>query len=158
MMIDFIKQLPQELKELKTFVLWEHYLEDDESKKRPFDWRTHTGRGKGNNDPNLHLSFDDALAKLEEIGSEDLGLAIYQPDTGTTIMFEGRQAYLHILDLDGFIAKKDGETTMLKFGWEIIELCKDSYFEFSPSGCGVKILVIIDLFVIFLCYFGLFCL
>jgi hypothetical protein len=147
MIIDFnlIQQLPQELKDLQTFVLWEHYLDEDEPKKRPFDWRTETGHGKGNNDPNLHLSFDDALAKIKEIGSEDIGLAIYQPDTGTPIMFEGKQTYLHIVDLDGFVAALDGKTKFLGLGSEIVELCNDSYFEVSPSGRGVKIFVVSDM-------------
>ena len=138
-------QLPVELKALKTFVLWEHYLDEDEPKKRPFDWRTETGHGKGNNDPNLHLSFDDALAKIKEIGSEDIGLAIYQPDTGTPILFEGNQTYLHIVDLDGFVAEIEGKTKFLGLGTEIVELCNDSYFEVSPSGCGVKIFVVSDM-------------
>jgi hypothetical protein len=147
MLIDsnLIQQLPQELKDLQTFVLWEHHLDEDEPKKRPFDWRTESGHGKGNNDPHLHLSFDDALAKIEEIGSEDIGLAIYQPDTGTPILFDGKQCYLHILDLDGFVAVLDGKTKFLGLGSEIVELCNGSYFEVSPSGRGVKIFVVSDM-------------
>jgi hypothetical protein len=142
---NLIRQLPQELKDLKTFVLWEHYLDDDEPKKRPFDWRSETGRGKGNDNCSLHLGFDDALAKLEEIGSEDLGLAIYQPSTGTPVMFEGKQCYLHILDLDGFVANINGQTEFLDLGGEIVKLCDGSYFEVSPSGRGVKVFVVSDM-------------
>jgi hypothetical protein len=142
---NLIHQLPQELKDLKTFVLWEHYLDDDEPKKRPFDWSSETGRGKGNDDRSLHLGFDDALAKLEEIGSEDLGLAIYQPSTGTPIMFEGKQCYLHILDLDGFVATINGQTEFIDLGSDIVKLCDGSYFEVSPSGRGVKVCVVSDM-------------
>ena len=99
-----LKQLPQAVKDLNTFVLWEHYLDDGESAKRPFDWRSTTGRGKGNDDPNLHLSFHDAIVKIEETGSEDIGLAIYQPEDGTPITCEGKKGYLFMLDLDGFVA------------------------------------------------------
>ena len=68
-MIIYPKQLPVELNNLSTFVLWEHYIDEGEPKKRPFDWRTKTGRGKGNDDSNLHLSLNDVLAKLKAINS-----------------------------------------------------------------------------------------
>ena len=140
-----IEQLPQAIKELNTFVLWEHYLDDGEPKKRPFDWRTSTGRGKGNDDPNLHLGFHNAIAKIEETGSEDIGLAIYQTEEGTPIICEGKQGYLYILDLDGFVANTGGSTQLLGLGKEIVELCKNSYFEISPSGKGAKVYVVSDM-------------
>ncbi len=140
-----LEQLPQAVKDLQTFVLWEHYLNDGESKKRPFDWRSITGRGKGNDDPNLHLSFIDALTKIEETGSEDIGLAIYQPEDGTPMIYEGKSGYLYILDLDGFVANVGGGTQLLGLGKEIVELCNNSYFEISPSGTGVKLYVVSDM-------------
>lgn len=140
-----IEQLPQAIKELNTFVLWEHYLDDGEPKKRPFDWRTSTGRGKGNDDPNLRLSFHDAVAKIEETGSDDIGLAIYQPEEGIPITCEGKQGYLYMLDLDGFIADVEGKTQILGLGSEIVELCNNSYFEISPSGKGAKIYIVSDM-------------
>ena len=140
-----IEQLPQAIKELNTFVLWEHYLDDGEPKKRPFDWRTSTGRGKGNDDPNLHLSFYDAVTKIEETGSEDLALAIYQPEEGTPITCEGKQGYLYMLDLDGFVADVGEKTQILGLGTEIVELCNNSYFEISPSGKGAKLYIVSDM-------------
>jgi hypothetical protein len=142
---NLLKQLPQALQNLNTFVLWEHYLDDGEPKKRPFDWRTSTGRGKGNDDPNLHLSFHNAIAKIEETGSEDVALAIYQPEEGTPITWEGKQGYLYMLDLDGFVANIGGSTQILGLGTKIVELCNNSYFEISPSGTGVKLYVVSDM-------------
>ena len=140
-----IEQLPQAIKELNTFVLWEYYLDDGEPKKRPFDWRTSTGRGKGNDDPKLHLSFHDAVTKIEETGSEDLALAIYQPEEGTPITCEGKQGYLYMLDLDGFVADVGEKTQILGLGTEIVELCNNSYFEISPSGKGAKLYIVSDM-------------
>ncbi len=142
---NLLKQLPQALQSLNTFVLWEHYLDDSEPKKRPFDWRTSTGRGKGNDDPNLHLNFHDAVKKIEKTGSDDVGLAIYQPEDGTPIICEGKQGYLYLLDLDGFVASIQGKTQILGLGKEIVELCNNSYFEISPSGRGVKIYIVSDM-------------
>jgi hypothetical protein len=142
---NLLKQLPQALQDLNTFVLWEHYLDDGEPKKRPFDWRTSTGRGKGNDDPNLHLGFHNAIAKIEETGSEDIGLAIYQPEEGTPIICEEKQGYLYMLDLDGFVANTGGSTQLLGLGKEIVELCNNSYFEISPSGKGAKLYIVSDM-------------
>lgn len=142
---NLLKQLPQALQNLNTFVLWEHYLDDGEPKKRPFDWRTSTGRGKGNDDPCLHLSFHDAVKKIEETGSDDVGLAIYQPDDGTLMSCEGKQGYLYMLDLDGFVANTEGKTQILGLGTEIVELCHNSYFEISPSGKGAKLYIVSDM-------------
>jgi len=144
-MIIYPKQLPVELNTLSTFVLWEHYIDEGEPKKRPFDWRTKNGRGKGNDDSNLHLSLNDVLAKLKAINSNVVGLALYQPEGGTPMQCEGKDGYLYMLDLDGFVAEIDGKTKLLELGSEIVELCNDSYFEVTPSGTGVKIFIVSDM-------------
>ena len=139
-----LEDFPEPIKELKTFVLWEQFHEAGEVKKRPFDWRTSSGRGKGNDDVGLHLSFQRALTKLGEIDNPDVSLALYQPQGGSEINLE-RKGYLHILDLDGFVCNLDGRLRLLGLGWDIVHLCNDSYMELSPSGTGVKIFIVSDL-------------
>lgn len=139
-----LEDLPEPIKDLNAFVLWEQFHEGGEAKKRPFDWRTPSGRGKGNDDVGLHLSFQSALAKLGEIDNPDVSLALYQPQGGSEINLE-RKGYLHILDLDGFVCNLDGRLRLLGLGWDIVHLCNDSYMELSPSGNGVKIFIVSDL-------------
>jgi hypothetical protein len=132
--------IPEELKALRYFVLYQHSFADGQVSKRPFDW---LGGKRGNDSPELRLTFQEALDKIGN--RTDIGLAIYQPEEGLTVVRDGRVLYLHILDLDGFIAELADKTKMLNLGWEIIEQCEDSYAEYSVSGKGLKIFVLSDL-------------
>ena len=135
-----LNNLPSELKQLPCFVLYRSTVVDGEVEKKPYDW---LGGKRGNDSPELRLTFDQAL---EKIGSRsDLGLAIYQPEEGIKIERDGKFYYLYILDADGFIAELAGKQKMLELGWELIEQCKDSYAELSVSGKGFKILLLTDM-------------
>lgn len=132
--------LPDEIKALSCFVLYRSTMVAGEIEKRPYDW---LGGKRGNDNPELRLTFDQAL---EKIGSRsDLGLAIYQPEEGIGIERDGKLYYLYILDCDGFIAELAGKERMLDLGWELLEQCKDSYAELSVSGKGFKILLLTDM-------------
>jgi P4 family phage/plasmid primase-like protien len=140
---DLIKKisnnLPPELKTLNTFCLW---MEKPDTKdptkigKAPFDW---IYSKCGNDDPNLHLSLSAAIQKLNQF--PDKGLAIYQPELGNRIVIDGKDYYLHILDLDGFVS---GDK-LLGLGVEIAEMTGNSYMEISPSGVGAKIFLLSDM-------------
>jgi hypothetical protein len=100
------------------------------------DW---TNSGKGNDNASLHLSLPEALKELAN--HPDAGLAIYQPEEGLRLSAQGKQGYLFILDLDGFLCGDE----ILDLGWEILALTDNSYFEVSPSGMGIKIYVVTDM-------------
>jgi hypothetical protein len=132
--------LPAEIKALRYFVLYRRTIVNGEVQKRPYDW---LGGKRGNDSPELRLTFDQALEKIG--GRNDLGLAIYQPEEGIHIDRDGKSYYLYILDCDGFIAELAGKEKMLDLGWKLIEQCKDSYAETSVSGKGFKILLLTDM-------------
>ena len=93
--------LPPELKTLNTFCLWMEKPDPKNSSKigkAPFDW---TYSKRGNDDPALHLSLSAAIEKFNQFPNK--GLAIYQPELGNCIAINGKNFYLHILDLDGFV-------------------------------------------------------
>lgn len=131
--------LPSELKALNTFCMWmEKPDPKDPSKigKAPFDWAFNK---RGNNDCTLHLPFSTAIQKLYQF--PDKGLAIYQPELGNVISIDGKDYYLHILDLDGFVC----DNQILGLGAEIAEMTNNSYMEISPSGVGAKIFLLSDM-------------
>jgi P4 family phage/plasmid primase-like protien len=140
---DLIKKissnLPPELKTLNTFCLW---MEKPDAKdhakigKAPFDW---TFSKRGNDDPDLHLPLSTAIQKLNKY--PDKGLAIYQPELGNRISINGKDYYLHILDLDGFVY----DNQILGLGADIAEMTGNSYMEVSPSGVGAKIFLLSDM-------------
>ncbi len=131
---------PDLLKTQRHFVLYRKSIEQGEVKKRPFDW---LGGNRGNDSPDLQLGFEDAIQKLNT--RPDLGMAIYQPQGGTSVPYNGGTAYLHIIDCDGFIAEVDGKLKMLECGWDIIDKCSGSYSETTASRTGFKIFVLSDL-------------
>ena len=135
-----LNNLPNELKQLPYFVLYRSTVVDDEVGKKPYDW---LGGKRGNDSPELRLTFQEALKKIGN--RTDIGLAIYQPEEGLTVVRDGKVLYVHILDLDGFLAELAGKTKMLDLGWELVEQCEDSYAEVSVSGKGLKIFVLSDL-------------
>jgi hypothetical protein len=139
LLLDNGSKLPLELKGLNHYCLWK-YLENSDDPlspgKVPFDW---TDSGKGNDNSSLHTSLPDALKRLAE--HPDTGLAIYQPEEGLKLSAQGKEGYLYILDLDGFLCGND----ILDLGWKIIALTNNSYFEVSPSQVGIKIFVVSDL-------------
>lgn len=140
---DLIKKissnLPPELKTLNTFCLW---MEKPDSKdpakigKAPFDW---TYSKCGNDDHTLHLPLSGAIQKINQYQGK--GLAIYQPELGNCISVHGKDYYLHILDLDGFVS---GDK-LLGLGAEIAEMAGNSYMEVSPSGVGAKIFLLSEM-------------
>lgn len=140
---DLIKKissnLPPELKTLNTFCLW---MEKSDPKnpakigKAPFDW---TFSKRGNDDHALHLPLSAAVQKLNECPNK--GLAIYQPESGNHVSLNGKDYYLHILDLDGFVCCNQ----ILGLGADIAEMTGNSYMEVSPSGVGAKIFLLSDM-------------
>ena len=132
-------KLPEEIKGLDTFCLWtykENSQDPDNPGKHPFDW---TNSYFGNDNPALHINFTEALQKLAELPKT--GLAIYQPKTGIKMSAEGKDGYLFIVDLDGFLCNG----IILDLGLEIIYAMGNSYYEISPSGVGLKIYIVSDL-------------
>ena len=129
---DFTR-LPPEIQALNTFVLW-RWISRGTLKKVPFD---PDGKGRGNNNPELHLTFAQAEVALKR--HPDAGLAIFQPTGGTQVTVNGRAGFLHIFDLDGFVC--GGEW----LGKKIWEMAGRTYAEISPSGTGAKLLVVSDM-------------
>jgi hypothetical protein len=139
LLLDNGSKLPLELKGLDYYCLWK-YLENSDDPlspgKIPLDW---TDSGKGNDNSSLHTSLPDALNRL--VDYPDAGLAIYQPEEGLKLSAQGKEGYLYILDLDGFLCGDD----ILDLGWDILALTDNSYFEVSPSQVGIKIYIVSDL-------------
>jgi hypothetical protein len=131
-----LKNLPREIKGLNTFCLWKEEVDPKNPTKiikKPFDW---TRSKKGNDNPALHLGFDQAIDKLKE--HQEMGLAIYQPASGSSIFVDGKEHFLYILDLDGFVC----DNQMLPLGGQIAELTGNSYMEMTPSQVGAKIFLL----------------
>lgn len=135
-----LNDIPAELKTLSNFVLYRRYEEDGEIKKRPYDW---LGGNRGNNSTELQLPFHTAINKISN--RNDLGLAIYQPDSGLSVKHGEINAYLWIIDCDGFIATIDHKQKMVAYGWDIVDKCAGSYAEMTVSNRGFKIFVLSDL-------------
>ena len=132
-------ELPEEVKGLDTFCLWnykENSQDPDNPGKHPFDW---TNSYYGNDNPALHLNLTDALLKLTNF--PEAGLSIYQPEEGIRISLGGKDGFLFIIDLDGFLCNG----TILDLGLEIIQATDNSFYEISPSGVGLKIYIVSDL-------------
>jgi len=129
--------LPAELRaQCEAFCLWKSDLSDPKKpRKKPLDWR---GLHRGNDDPGLHLTFDQALLKLQ--ARPQAGLAVYQPDEGMQIEVDGQLGYLHILDLDGFACDGVWEAE----AHELCQLAGCTYIEESPSKTGLKMLLVSD--------------
>jgi hypothetical protein len=140
-----LHNLPQQIKALTSFVLWEEVSNNKGAPgKRPFDPQF---RGRGNDDPTLHLSLDQASRMLKAYPNKKLGIGLYQPAGGVPLNADGHNGYLHIVDLDGFVGPdaEEGKIRLLDLGWDIVKLCSGSYLELSPSGIGAKILLVSDL-------------
>jgi putative DNA primase/helicase len=133
------ERLPQQFWDLNSFCLWKYETNKGERCSRgkiPFDW---TGKWRGNNHPALHLELGKAIQKVHQI--PDVGLALFQPETGIKVTVDGKEGFLFILDLDGFLCNEE----ITDIGWQIIEKTNSSYFEISPSGVGIKIYVVTDM-------------
>ncbi len=130
--------LPLELqRQVRTWCLWRSIMDisrPGKEYKTPFDPE---GKGRGNNDPALHRTFDDAQRLLEL--HPQARLAVYQPAGGIHISANGHEGYLYIFDLDGYVCGNEwlGDTL-----WEMLGF---TYAERSPSGTGAKLLMISDL-------------
>lgn len=140
-----LNNLPQQIKVLTSFVLWEEVSNNKGAPgKRPFDPQF---RGRGNDDPTLHLGFAPAMRTIQVSRERDIRLGIFQPAGGVPLSADGHNGYLHIIDLDGFVgpSAEEGKIRLLDLGWDIVKLCSGSYLELSPSGIGAKILLVSDL-------------
>lgn len=133
--------VPREMREqAQTWVLWKY---TNDGRKMPDDWTYTPGaKYKGADSSALHLSFDEAVAKLSTRRSAT-GIGLYLGD-GVQLAVEGRTGWLWCLDLDGF-AGDDGDGPL----WEpeAIELWKatgKTYAEVSPSGTGLKLFFVSD--------------
>ncbi len=140
-----IYNIPKEIQKLNNFVLWVKTLKNNKEGKRPYDWRKNDGWGEGNDSLALQLPLEIAIKKVIEKNNPNIGLAIYQPSQGNQITVDEQSGFLYILDLDGFICEINGQIELLELGWEIIELCNNSYTEISPSNRGIKIFIVSDL-------------
>lgn len=140
-----LQNLPPEIQSLATFVLWDSVTDKNGNEaKKPFDPQS---KGRGNDDPSLHLGLNQALRMLQAFPQKKLGIGLYQPEGGIRLSAEGKTGSLHIIDLDGFVGPSEeaGKIKLLDLGWQIVELCGNSYLELSPSGIGAKLFVVSDL-------------
>lgn len=118
--------IPQEIQELDQWVGWryEKHPGKDKLKKAPINPRT--GRNTDPTKPRSCSTFREAIQGVENYNLEGIGLALTEDDPYVAI------------DLDEAI---DPNTRELKqWAAKIIESF-NSYWEISPSGRGVRILV-----------------
>jgi len=118
-----LTDVPDELKQLKQWVTWQHIERDGELSKFPTQ---NGGRGAKSSDPKTWVGFDEAVYFLELLDTVE----------GIGFMFSRDDPYCGV-DLDGC---RDPETGAIAI-WasEIIERF-DTYCEVSPSGTGVKLI------------------
>lgn len=118
------------MRQLRQWLCWrfERFDGDKKPRKVPYYANGHKRRGKqGSADDRAALvSFDDALAQVEQGRFEGLGFA-FLPDDG-----------LIGIDLDGAIDPATGEVSQRCQA--IITACA-SYTEYSPSGRGAHVIV-----------------
>ena len=85
------QRLPEQFGEIGTYCLWKYETNEGDRCSRgktPYDW---TDNWRGNNHPALHLGLESAIQKVHQI--PDVGLALFQPDTGVKATAEGKKGY-----------------------------------------------------------------
>ena len=81
-----LQNLPPEIQSLATFVLWDSVTDKNGNEaKKPFDPQS---KGRGNDDPSLHLGLNQALRMLQAFPQKKLGIGLYQPEGGIRLSAE----------------------------------------------------------------------
>lgn len=119
--------IPDALKRLNQWVVWNYRLVDGKLKKPPLNPRTM--RDASTNDPNTWADFAAALAAYEDGKADGIGIVMR---AGSGVVG---------IDLDDCIAP-DG--TVEPNALRIVERI-DSYAEISPSGTGLHIFALAEL-------------
>lgn len=110
--------VPQEMKELKRWVLWKKVTRDGKNTKFPID--AHNGKGAKSNDDTTWATFQDACTGLEEYDCDGLGFMLGGGYFGVDID--------HALDdkplIDEFVGALDSYTEISQSGQGIHIICK----------------------------------
>lgn len=110
--------VPQEMKELKRWVLWKKVTRDGKNTKLPID--AHNGKGAKSNDDTTWSTFQDACNGLEEYDCDGLGFMLGGGYFGVDID--------HALDdkalIDEFVGALDSYTEISQSGQGIHIICK----------------------------------
>ena len=115
-----VENIPQALKDQRSWVTWRLEREGERSVKPPYNPRT--SQKAKSNDSSTWGSFGEALGALAE-GYDGIGFELAPPIVG--------------IDLDGC---REPETGFIDDGARAIIDELDSYTEVSPSGRGIHIL------------------
>jgi hypothetical protein len=115
------RQIPEELKELRQWLVWRFEQRDERWTKVPY--RT-AGRRASTTDPSTWSSFEDAIAAYEDETFDGVGFVFSEDDPFCGIDLD------HCLD----------ETNMVQEWADVYVKRLDSYTEFSPSGRGLHII------------------
>lgn len=111
-------EVPQEMKELKRWVLWKKVTRDGKNTKFPID--AHNGKGAKSNDDTTWSTFQDACDGLEEYDCDGLGFMLGGGYFGVDID--------HALDnkplIDEFVNALDSYTEISQSGEGIHIICK----------------------------------
>ena len=111
-------EVPQEMKELKRWVLWKKVTRDGKNTKLPID--AHNGKGAKSNDDTTWSTFQDACDGLEEYDCDGLGFMLGGGYFGVDID--------HALDnkplIDEFVNALDSYTEISQSGQGIHIICK----------------------------------
>ena len=111
-------EVPQEMKELKRWVLWKKVTRDGKNTKLPID--AHNGKGAKSNDDATWSTFQDACDDLEEYDCDGLGFMLGGGYFGVDID--------HALDnkplIDEFVNALDSYTEISQSGQGIHIICK----------------------------------
>lgn len=121
--IDSYKNIPNELKELKQWVVWKFELPDSSKKPTKVPYSTDSKRADTTNS-DTWLTFNDAINEYHNHGYNGIGFVFKRPYCG--------------IDLDNVI-NDDG--SIIQSAKEILEQF-DSYTEFSPSNKGLHIIIL----------------
>ena len=116
-----VENIPQELRDQRSWVTWRLEREGERSVKPPYDPRT--GHKAKSNDPSTWGSFGEACQAVAEGHYDGIGFELAPPIVG--------------IDLDGC---RDPESGFIDDGAQTIIDELDSYTEVSPSGRGIHIL------------------
>lgn len=121
-----IENIPQELRDRRSWVTWRSEDQGGRTVKPPFNPRT--SRKAKSNDPTTWGSFDEATTAYEGGGYDGIGFQLTPPFVG--------------VDLDKC---RDPATGVIDDWAQAIIEQLNSYTEVSPSGTGIHILVRGDL-------------
>ncbi len=116
------ENIPASLRALSRWICWKY---DGEGKKPPIDPKT--GRKFAYTDPKNHLAFDEALAGYNKRCGQRGGLGFVLP------------AGIVAIDLDNCV---DDDDHLAPWAAVIVDRFRQTYTEISPSGHGIRILLL----------------